>query len=251
MTSNESFQRVEQLVGGKEVLLAVGFIERHNYLEWEPQNSDEVSDDDLTPLKEASAALSILMNQRQGDSSDTVLTSALAVLSGRASSPPPEAVMSVDVPDSQFQTPTNAKDFIVSPPTTKKLSLVEAPGSKDAPETPLSLLGDGIEDAPLDLSAISEQGQMDDALVETAAPNEDMVVETEKALVQDGPSSNAADSSDNGMSPVWDKPLLPPDAESTTTEQVTPAKEGSDIDKGDGPSSRLTEIDSDRVLQGK
>jgi hypothetical protein len=103
-TSNESFQKVEQLVGGKKLLLALGFVEKPNCLEWEGGESEE----EMTYLKEAAAALSILKSS--ASPSDVLARNALSVL--RPSTPP------LQQPDSTslLQTP----HFIASPPVTKK-----------------------------------------------------------------------------------------------------------------------------------
>lgn len=125
-TSNESFQKVEQLVGGKELLLALGFVEKPNCLEWEGGESEE----EMTYLKEAAAALSIL---KSASPSEVLTINALSVL--RPSTPPPQ-------PDSTplLQTP----HFIASPPNTKKHPLLTEPDAS------------GDESGLLDISTISE-----------------------------------------------------------------------------------------------
>lgn len=127
-TSNESFQKVEQLVGGKKLLLALGFVEKPNCLEWEGGESEE----EMTYLKEAAAALSILKSS--ASPSDVLARNALSVM--RPSTPP------LQQPDSTslLQTP----HFIASPPVTKKHPFLTEP--------------DACGDDPglLDISNISE-----------------------------------------------------------------------------------------------
>jgi hypothetical protein len=116
-TTNDSFQTVNQLKGGKDLLIAVGFEEKGNYLEWQG-GSDDDDDDDTLHLKEAAAALSILKSCG-GDDNDTKQrsTNALSVL--RPSTPPPPPA----IPPS-LQTPV----FIASPPITKKHPLLDESG---------------------------------------------------------------------------------------------------------------------------
>jgi hypothetical protein len=60
-TTNESFQKVEAVAGGKELLLAVGFEERKGCLEWLASNpSPEAEGLAMAKLQEAAAALGIL-----------------------------------------------------------------------------------------------------------------------------------------------------------------------------------------------
>jgi hypothetical protein len=115
-TTNESFQRVEQLVGGKELLLAVGFVQHPNCLEWEGGESEE----EMTHLKEAAAALSILKSTSPTTSED-ITTNALSVL--RPSTPPPQPA---DQSSCIIQTP----HFIASPPNTKKHPLLTESGDE-------------------------------------------------------------------------------------------------------------------------
>ena len=126
-TSNESFQKVEQLVGGKKLLLALGFVEKPNCLEWEGSESEE----EMTYLKEAAAALSIL---KSATPSGVLATNALSVL--RPRTPP------LQQPDSTplLQTP----HFIASPPIPKKHPFLMEPDAC------------GDEPGLLDISTISE-----------------------------------------------------------------------------------------------
>ena len=80
-TCNESFQKVETLKGGKELLYAVGFSssdEKGSSLQWLPDGTVEEETVAMAKLKEAASALSIL---KSGKSSDELTASALAVLS--------------------------------------------------------------------------------------------------------------------------------------------------------------------------
>lgn len=77
-TCNESFQKVEHLEGGKDLLVAVGFEEQANCLEWLPNGSTEQEILGTAKLKEAAAALSIL---KSGKKSNNLTESALKALS--------------------------------------------------------------------------------------------------------------------------------------------------------------------------
>ena len=123
-TSNENFQKVSSLKGGKELLLAIGFVDKPNHLEWQG------GVDDMQCLKEAAAALSILKSPHSEDNS---MSNALSVLQ-RPSTPPPEHF----VGDPLLQTP----HLIVSPPNTKKHPLVTVDN------------GDLLEDSVLDPSPV-------------------------------------------------------------------------------------------------
>lgn len=83
-TSNESFKKVDQLVGGKELLKALGFEEKGNNLEWLPDGTPEQESATIDLLKKASEALRIL---KSGDKADDVINSALAVFPKSLASP--------------------------------------------------------------------------------------------------------------------------------------------------------------------
>jgi hypothetical protein len=128
--TNESFQKVEWLRGGKELLVAVGFEELQNENRFEWQGGSD--DGDVVYLKEAAAALSILKSCSD-DNTKQLSSNALSVL--RPSTPPPGGLSKLDL-----QTPI----FIASPPTTKKHPLLDESGG---------------EDSILDMSNASEQFQ--------------------------------------------------------------------------------------------
>lgn len=131
-TTNESFLKVDQLVGARELLTAVGFVEQGNCLEWLPSDSTEKEenyDEDLylMRLKKAASVLSLLKSPPQGPDQDSEALT-LAVLSAltpdrkiRAETPPPP------VPPStmellQNSVPTTPEiGSILSPPATKKI----------------------------------------------------------------------------------------------------------------------------------
>ncbi|CAJ1966961.1 unnamed protein product [Cylindrotheca closterium] len=75
-TSNESFKKVDQLIGGKDLLMAVGFEESGNYLEWFPNGPPAQESSAIEVLKKATEALRIL---KSGEKSDDLTNSALAV----------------------------------------------------------------------------------------------------------------------------------------------------------------------------
>ena len=99
-TTNESFQKVETVVGGKDLLLAVGFKERPGYLEWLAStnlSSTEAEELATAKLQEAAAALGIL---KAGIPSSELTQSALAVLSPDPDVQPLLAPMSPPPPPS-------------------------------------------------------------------------------------------------------------------------------------------------------
>ena len=84
-TCNESFQKVDRLKGGRELLAAVGFVDSHNALEWLPvvdykddANKDELEKHYLELLKDASAALHILKAANE-DGEDLIATALSAM----------------------------------------------------------------------------------------------------------------------------------------------------------------------------
>jgi hypothetical protein len=127
-TTNESFLKVDRLVGARELLTAVGFIEQGNCLEWLPSDStgkEENYDEDmyLLRLKKAASVLSVLKSPPEGPAQDSEAL-ALAALSAmtpdrriRAETPPPPRQME----PLQNAVPTTPEiGSILSPPATKK-----------------------------------------------------------------------------------------------------------------------------------
>lgn len=82
-TTNESFQKVEALIGGKSLLLAVGFEEKQNCLEWLASDlSPEREGLALAELQKAASALALL---KSATPSPDLTDAALAVLSSEPS----------------------------------------------------------------------------------------------------------------------------------------------------------------------
>jgi hypothetical protein len=126
-TCNESFQKVEKLTGGTDLLLAVGFEQHSNNnnsnkkgsLEWLPNASPEQELWAMSKLQEAAAALSIL---KSGNKSNDLTESALAVVSPDSDvqlvmSPPPPPPPPPQ--DDLLQTPAGSS--LISPPLPKKM----------------------------------------------------------------------------------------------------------------------------------
>ncbi|KAL3945786.1 MAG: hypothetical protein SGBAC_000175 [Bacillariaceae sp.] len=82
-TSNESFKKVDQLVGGKDLLMALGFEENGNYLEWLPNGTPAKESSTIEVLKQATEALRVL---KSGEKSEDLTNSALAVFPANTSS---------------------------------------------------------------------------------------------------------------------------------------------------------------------
>ena len=141
-TSNESFQKVSTLKGGKELLLAVGFEENNNTLEWLPTNDGAKHDDEdiyMTRLEEAISALAVLKQPVSSDkdsSGEELLTSALKASGlddaalGDSLAPPPSPpagplVSGEDGHSENLRTPQIGS--ILSPPITKKYPILTPP----------------------------------------------------------------------------------------------------------------------------
>lgn len=135
-TSNESFQKVDRLTGGRDFLLALGFVERGKYLEWMPAPVAP-SPDDLAALKEkedtylalleeAASALSVIKSPGH-KATDAVMEEAVASIASAnvtidfSFGAPPSSPPKDDDSEEEMlvmQTPDTA--MIVSPPMRKK-----------------------------------------------------------------------------------------------------------------------------------
>lgn len=113
--ANASFQKVEKLTGGVDVLLSVGFVENDaGYLEWQPENEQEA----VKTLQEAAAALSILKSNNSNEQTqEDLCRSALSSLR----------------PTNGPETPGTDGHLLVSPPNTKKQAACPSPGNFVAP----------------------------------------------------------------------------------------------------------------------
>mmetsp|Transcript_13191 Transcript_13191/g.27009 ORF Transcript_13191/g.27009 Transcript_13191/m.27009 type:complete len:1152 (+) Transcript_13191:786-4241(+) len=157
--SNESFRKVDNLVGGKDLLKAVGFVEdptngsNGGVLEWVPTGSTEQEIAALVLVKEAAAALGVLKNANlnacaNGIPSSELIASALSKLSSSSSSssniniPHPSSPQQElldknqhrhheddDDDDDVLQTPSGSS--LLSPPMPKKLPFFPTPSGED------------------------------------------------------------------------------------------------------------------------
>ena len=134
-TSNESFQKVENLIGGKDLLSAVGFVEESDkgVLEWVPSGSTEEEISALILVKEAAAALGVLKKPTNVSSSE-LMESALSKLSPSsptfsAPSPPSHQLLAVaDEDENQEDVPqTPIGSSLLSPPMPKKMPFAPTP----------------------------------------------------------------------------------------------------------------------------
>lgn len=132
-TSNESFRKVDTLIGGKDLLFAVGFEEadggnnKNKTLDWVPSGSSELENVSLVKVKAAAGALAIL---KSGKPSDELTNLALSKLppevsadleQGSVPPPPPPDDRDEDddcVEDRAPETPLGTS--VVSPPTMRK-----------------------------------------------------------------------------------------------------------------------------------
>ena len=136
-TSNESFKKVENLIGGKDLLSAVGFVEESDkgVLEWVPSGSTEEEISALILVKEAAAALGVLKKPSNIPSSE-LLQSALSKVSPSSltfsspSPPPPPSHQLLGVENTNHeenvpQTPIGSS--LLSPPMPKMMPFVPTP----------------------------------------------------------------------------------------------------------------------------
>lgn len=164
-TSNDSFQKVETLIGGKELLLAVDFVQESNTLVWTPGEHEEQS---VQKLKDAAAALSILKLGNMDQDKTVVANLALAALS----SDPTEHIQSnlvVGEPNLHLcpgpQTPQ--PNVLVSPPANKRNATLESPTNfPGAPETPT--LNATIENATVNGFIVAEDPSLSPPIMEEA-----------------------------------------------------------------------------------
>ena len=156
--SNESFRKVDKLVGGKDLLKAVGFVEdttnsnNGGVLEWVPTGSTEQEIPALVLVKEAAAALGVLKNANVNANANSIpspelIASALSKLSSSSSlslssssniphpSSPQELIDKNrhhdddDSDDDVLQTPSGSS--LLSPPMPKKLPFFPTPSGED------------------------------------------------------------------------------------------------------------------------
>ncbi len=141
-TSNESFKKVETMIGGKDLLCAVGFVEdsEKGVLEWVPTGSTEEEISALILVKEAAAALGVLKKANNAPSSD-LIRSALSKLSSTSSPPfsvppsPPPPGGNGDNSESEKRVQDQTQDIpqtpigssLLSPPMPKKMPFVPTP----------------------------------------------------------------------------------------------------------------------------
>jgi hypothetical protein len=132
-TSNQSFQKVESLTGGKDLLLAVGFVEDDNkkFLEWVPSGNSDEEITCLVLVKEAAAALGILKSGKPSDDLTEQALSKLSVVDTSSDDQPGNTPSVVDdqniVVDSDDAPETPAGSMLKSPPMMKKYPFPEEP----------------------------------------------------------------------------------------------------------------------------
>ena len=130
-TSNESFRMVENLIGGRELLCAVGFVEDEGVLVWVPTGCTDEEISALILVKEAAAALGVLKKPDNTSSSELVRL-ALSKLSSSSFPPsPPSGDNENDNDHKQGpnedipQTPVGSS--LLSPPMPKKMPFFPTP----------------------------------------------------------------------------------------------------------------------------
>jgi hypothetical protein len=134
-TSNQSFQKVESLTGGKDLLLAVGFVEDNNkkFLEWVPSGNSDEEITYLVSVKEAAAALGILKSGKPSDDLTEQALSKLSIVDTSSDDQPdntPSLVVDEDrniVVDSDNAPETPAGSMLKSPPMMKKFPFPDEP----------------------------------------------------------------------------------------------------------------------------
>ena len=164
-TSNESFQKVDKLVGGRDFLVAIGFVEQDQCLEWLARTAQDDDDDHKTTdtaedaylplLDQASAALRVLKAPGRSVNNELLLKEALACITSSSSSSslvetvpangekssPGSPNMANGVPPTSCHTPETGS--IISPPMTKKQSF--PPNHGFPPSHPLASLDETVQ----------------------------------------------------------------------------------------------------------
>ncbi|GAX10292.1 hypothetical protein FisN_3Lh493 [Fistulifera solaris] len=107
--SNDSFQKVDQLVGGKEFLVVLGFVELGTYLEWQHDMKDH-----MEVLQSATSALKLLKAVPPVIESEFVEQ---VIAAARGTSCPPTPTIHASGLD-ELKTPEIGR--IASPPNTRK-----------------------------------------------------------------------------------------------------------------------------------
>jgi len=149
-TSNESFQKVDNLAGARDLLYAVGFVEQGDFLEWGASDTTKEKFDEeelLMRLKKATAALNILkspFSSSKEELMDTVLTNLSLTGTPTAGVGTPQRKLNDEMNQSELSTmnlPTTPEcGSIISPPVTKKHLLNLDPNSPSVHE-PATLEG--------------------------------------------------------------------------------------------------------------
>lgn len=130
-TANESFQRVDTLKGGRELLRAVGFKDGDKALEWEPGQDKE--EHYLSLMNEVSTAVGILKSPGQASSGELLekVLSCLSSLSAVTTTPTPtksDNEPDIDTAGSTLPAVYKTPDpSILSPPATKKQGMHSNP----------------------------------------------------------------------------------------------------------------------------
>lgn len=130
-TSNESFQKVNTLKGGRELLRALGFEDADNWLEWKPGNEEEEAYY-LSQLNEVSVALGILKSPRGQTSPGDLLEQTLSCLSSLSVTSTPAPTRKAPAGEEESSLPLLYKTpdpSITSPPATKKQSVNFSPST--------------------------------------------------------------------------------------------------------------------------
>jgi hypothetical protein len=157
-TSNDSFLKVDRLRGGKEFLLALGFVEKGTYLEWQPHE-----DKNMASLQCAMAALHVLKTVPPVIEPEFVERVILAAR-GTSCPPTPTVLPSLDA----LKTPEIGR--IASPPNTRKQHL-------EKPAFPLLHGNDNDNESPV--LSMSSESNRERTTEESPSPIRDSSGETE------------------------------------------------------------------------
>lgn len=170
-TTNDSFQKVDRLVGGKEFLFSIGFLVTGNCMEWKPRPADD-TDYHRELLNNALSALNVLKTvprdvQQPELFVERAVSAALGPSSKTPSSCPPTPIF-MSPSYTEIQTPEMG--LIASPPNTRKQVF-----DSENPEFPLlhhstsyDEMPNNSVDLPL-LTALSLQNSPDNER-ETSSP---------------------------------------------------------------------------------
>jgi hypothetical protein len=149
-TSNDSFRKIENLSGARDLLRAVGFFQVQNYLEWIPQDHtyqasrSEMEQACLSLMGTAASALAVLKHAPTAITAQELSDKATNLISrslDNASQPvpvlsPSRSITALDPSSEPLRSPTTG--LIASPPATAEHVQTPDQFANDSPRRPFS-----------------------------------------------------------------------------------------------------------------